>query len=165
MPGYVCIAMLEDPPYNLYLAATEDEPEDWCAELPLTSHLLCYEGFKDPNSIVKKCIKQLKAEGIEAKTDKAFPAQPYDVIRVFIEVRDSALRKNKVVIGATSTSRTTKLEDADAVIQVSEDEAEIARMIAEAAYWLAEKRNFQPGFEQEDWAAAKAEVMDKLKSR
>ncbi len=35
-------------------------------------------------------------------------------------------------------------------------------MVAEAAYYLAEKRNFQPGHEQEDWATAAAEVMAKL---
>ncbi len=39
------------------------------------------------------------------------------------------------------------------------DAEEIEHMIAEAAYYLAEKRNFAPGFEKEDWAAATAEVM------
>ncbi len=42
------------------------------------------------------------------------------------------------------------------------DQAEIDRMIAEAAYYLAEKRNFAPGFEEEDWAAARAEVEARL---
>jgi hypothetical protein len=36
-------------------------------------------------------------------------------------------------------------------------------MIAEAAYYLAEKRNFQPGFEEEDWATATAGVLEKLR--
>ena len=40
---------------------------------------------------------------------------------------------------------------------------EIERMISEAAYYLAEKRNFESGFEQEDWETAKAEVLEKLK--
>lgn len=43
------------------------------------------------------------------------------------------------------------------------DQAEIDRMIAEAAYYLAEKRNFQPGFEKEDWETATEEVMAKLR--
>lgn len=43
------------------------------------------------------------------------------------------------------------------------EQAEIDRMIAEAAYYLAEKRNFQPGFEKEDWAVATAEVMARLR--
>jgi len=38
----------------------------------------------------------------------------------------------------------------------------IQKMIEEAAYYLAEKRNFEPGFEQEDWEAAKAAVMAQL---
>jgi hypothetical protein len=42
------------------------------------------------------------------------------------------------------------------------DHAEIGRMIAEAAYYLAEKRNFEPGHEAEDWAQATAEVMARL---
>lgn len=41
--------------------------------------------------------------------------------------------------------------------------AEIQHMIAEAAYYLAERRSFAPGFEQEDWATATAEVMAQLK--
>ncbi|MDD5035796.1 MAG: tetratricopeptide repeat protein [Methylococcaceae bacterium] len=97
MPGYVCIAMLEDPPYNLYLAATEEEPEEWCADLPLASHLLCYEGFIDPQAIQKQCVKQLKADGIEVKSGKAFAAQPHEVIRVFMSARDEALKNNQVV--------------------------------------------------------------------
>ena len=32
------------------------------------------------------------------------------------------------------------------------------QMIAEAAYLLAEKRSFQPGFEQWDWAQAAQEI-------
>jgi hypothetical protein len=42
------------------------------------------------------------------------------------------------------------------------DQAAIYRMIQEAAYYLAEKRNFAPGFEQEDWETAKAQVMERL---
>lgn len=33
-----------------------------------------------------------------------------------------------------------------------------SRMIAEAAYYLAERRGFEPGYEFEDWLAAEAEV-------
>jgi hypothetical protein len=33
-----------------------------------------------------------------------------------------------------------------------------SRMIAEAAYYMAERRGFEPGYEFEDWLAAEAEV-------
>ncbi|HET9044251.1 MAG TPA: DUF2934 domain-containing protein [Burkholderiales bacterium] len=33
-----------------------------------------------------------------------------------------------------------------------------SRMIAEAAYYIAERRGFEPGYEFEDWLAAEAEV-------
>jgi hypothetical protein len=36
------------------------------------------------------------------------------------------------------------------------------RMIAQAAYFRAEQRNFAPGHELEDWIAAEAEVDRKL---
>lgn len=42
------------------------------------------------------------------------------------------------------------------------DQQEIDRMIAEAAYYLAEKRNFASGWEQQDWETAKREVMARL---
>ena len=42
------------------------------------------------------------------------------------------------------------------------DEAEIRSMIAEAAYYRAEKRGFMPGAEDEDWCAAEAEVRSRL---
>jgi hypothetical protein len=37
-----------------------------------------------------------------------------------------------------------------------------AALIAEAAYFRAEKRGFAPGFETEDWLAAEAEVDARL---
>ncbi|NBS16827.1 MAG: DUF2934 domain-containing protein [Gammaproteobacteria bacterium] len=35
-------------------------------------------------------------------------------------------------------------------------------MVAVAAYFLAEKRQFAPGFEEQDWLAAKAQIMAQL---
>lgn len=43
------------------------------------------------------------------------------------------------------------------------DEGEIHRMIAEAAYYRAQKRSFAPGLEDEDWRAAELEVRDSLR--
>ncbi|MDD5296950.1 MAG: DUF2934 domain-containing protein [Rhodocyclaceae bacterium] len=37
------------------------------------------------------------------------------------------------------------------------------RHVSEAAYYLAERRGFAPGFEHEDWVRAEAEVAAKLK--
>lgn len=36
------------------------------------------------------------------------------------------------------------------------------RLIAEAAYFRAERRGFQPGFESQDWEEAEAEVDARL---
>jgi hypothetical protein len=42
------------------------------------------------------------------------------------------------------------------------DPEQRAALIAEAAYFRAERRNFAPGHETEDWLAAEAEVDAKL---
>ncbi len=97
MTGYICIAMLEDPPYNLIVAATANEPKDWCATLPLPSHLLCFKAFKNSDIIFKQFIQRLKANEVSVKTDKAFPAQPHEVIRVFNQVRDEAISGQQTI--------------------------------------------------------------------
>jgi Protein of unknown function (DUF2934) len=67
-----------------------------------------------------------------------------------------------------------KLVPAPAVVSAaasalrSDSETEVApdersRMIAEAAYYAAERRGFEPGYELEDWLAAEAEVARDLK--
>lgn len=45
---------------------------------------------------------------------------------------------------------------------VEPSQAEIDGMIAEAAYYLAERRNFMPGFEAEDWELARAQVLGRI---
>jgi len=41
--------------------------------------------------------------------------------------------------------------------------AELYEMIAEAAYFRAQKRGFTPGAEAEDWLHAEAEVMERVR--
>ena len=43
------------------------------------------------------------------------------------------------------------------------NEMELRAWIEQAAYYRAEKRGFQPGSEVEDWVAAEAEVMARLR--
>jgi hypothetical protein len=38
------------------------------------------------------------------------------------------------------------------------DEANVSALIAECAYYKAERRGFQPGYELDDWLAAEREV-------
>lgn len=42
--------------------------------------------------------------------------------------------------------------------------AQIQAWIAEAAYYRAERRGFEPGGETEDWLAAEAEVMARMRA-
>jgi hypothetical protein len=41
--------------------------------------------------------------------------------------------------------------------------AELYEMIAEAAYYRAQKRGFTPGLEADDWVQAEAEVMERVR--
>lgn len=41
--------------------------------------------------------------------------------------------------------------------------AEMYEMIAEAAYYRAQKRGFTPGLEAQDWVDAEAEVMERVR--
>lgn len=110
MKGYLCIAMLEDPPYNIILAATEAEPEDWVETLPLPSHLILSELFQDVNEIKQQFIKNLQSEGIAAASNKAFSAQIHEVLHVYQQVRDKvkfgdiANESERYVKAKTSTS-------------------------------------------------------------
>jgi hypothetical protein len=44
------------------------------------------------------------------------------------------------------------------------DQGAIERMVAEAAYYLAEKRAFAPGFEEQDWQAAREQIEARLRA-
>jgi hypothetical protein len=44
------------------------------------------------------------------------------------------------------------------------DQGAIDCMVAEAAYYLAEKRAFAPGFEEQDWQAAREQIEAQLRA-
>jgi hypothetical protein len=44
------------------------------------------------------------------------------------------------------------------------DQGAIDAMVAEAAYYLAEKRCFAPGFEEQDWQAARQQIEAQLRA-
>ena len=44
------------------------------------------------------------------------------------------------------------------------DQSVIDGMVAEAAYYLAEKRAFAPGFEEQDWQAAREQIEAQLRA-
>ena len=46
--------------------------------------------------------------------------------------------------------------------QASRSSAELQALIAEAAYYRAERRGFAPGQEVEDWLDAEKEVMERV---
>jgi hypothetical protein len=68
----------------------------------------------------------------------------------------------KPVSGATPT-KPKAIQQKASSSQLPSQET-INQMVEEAAYYLAEQRNFAPGFEGEDWLTAKRQIMAQLVS-
>lgn len=85
--------------------------------------------------------------------------------------RRAAAPKAETAEAAPKRTRKPKAEAAPAEIQAEMVPAQASvmhheerlRHISEAAYYLAERRGFAPGFEHDDWVQAEAEVAEKLK--
>lgn len=63
----------------------------------------------------------------------------------------------------TSEQRKAPLQTNVRAAGFSDDE--LRGLIAETAYYKAQQRGFQPGYEQKDWLEAEAEVMNRLGMR
>ena len=50
----------------------------------------------------------------------------------------------------------------DTRVETSTSSEDTRRRIAEAAYFRAKERNFEPGHELEDWVEAESEVMGRI---
>ena len=61
---------------------------------------------------------------------------------------------------STSAQRAAPLSASNIRADASPDE--IRRLIAEAAYYRAMERGFEPGHELEDWVEAESEVMGRI---
>jgi len=76
-----------------------------------------------------------------------------------------ALESGKRVLrrGRTQDEKRDEAADArDAIAPHQASAEERQQMIAVAAYFLAQGRNFEPGHEVEDWLVAEAEIDEKL---
>lgn len=92
MAGFLCIAMIKRPPHLMIVGVTEYEPDVWAETLLLPSHLLCYEGFREPKIAEQLFLQQLSQMDIKAELNKPFRATPDEVIKTFITVRDEIIR-------------------------------------------------------------------------
>jgi hypothetical protein len=93
-----------------------------------------------------------KPKDIKLVLDKKHPA-----------MKKKSGKKNAVTqtAGAKSGKRRTEKGASDTVLTgVTLEEKH--RLIAEAAYYRAERRNFVPGYELEDWLGAEAEIEGKI---
>lgn len=94
------------------------------------------------------------------------PAAPLPPV---IELPDAAKNEAHTQAGAAATESRV-VDKAPGTVQITKsrlEQREIpsfsesrAARIAESAYWRAERRGFQPGYELEDWLHAEKEVDD-----
>ncbi len=75
----------------------------------------------------------------------------------------SASAKNPAARAASPRAPRKTTAQAAAVPQMP-DQGTIDRMVAEAAYYLAEKRAFAPGYEDQDWQAAREQIEAELRA-
>jgi hypothetical protein len=75
----------------------------------------------------------------------------------------SAGSKKPAARAASPRAPRKKIATAAAAPQMP-DQGAIDAMVAEAAYYLAEKRCFAPGFEEQDWQAARQQIEAQLRA-
>ena len=68
----------------------------------------------------------------------------------------------------TSKSKSTPVKSSssrkkEVPVHVAPSQEMINQMIEEAAYFLAERRHFAPGFEEQDWLEAKQQILTQIK--
>ena len=80
--------------------------------------------------------------------------------------KHKAVAKTRKPIPQQATTERTEPADSEQPDPASESVADPARqrMVAEAAYYRAQKRGFAPGAEAEDWLQAEAEVLEKVRA-
>ncbi|MFI3220304.1 MAG: tetratricopeptide repeat protein [Methylococcales bacterium] len=94
MAGFLCIAMMKEPPYQMMIGVTEYEPDVWADTLLSPCHLLYYESFSELETIQQQYLQYLRQTGIKAESDRYFTATPDEVIKAFVLVRDEFVRLN-----------------------------------------------------------------------
>jgi len=76
--------------------------------------------------------------------------------------RRRAPRKNNSTPRPDSEQRAAPISTPASNARADASPEEIRQLIAEAAYYRAKQRGFQPGHELEDWVQAESEVMRRV---
>lgn len=78
----------------------------------------------------------------------------------------TAATAGKKSVSKKNTSQPAASDSVVPALLTPPSQETINQMISEAAYYLAEKRQFAPGFEEQDWREAKVQILTQLaKSR
>ena len=81
---------------------------------------------------------------------------------IAVSMRGRAAPRSRVEnVGAVAPATGNTVVSATAVPVASDATAERQAMIAEAAYYIAERRGFEPGHDLEDWLCAEREMNSK----
>lgn len=119
MNKYICIGLLEDPPYNVIIDSTDLDPQEWVNNLSLKSHLIGYNSFRDAEKIINKIFNSLEAEGISASRNKFFSCPTYKLVNSFIKARDEEIREHIIKANSGNQNDVSKLPDTPADFKVN----------------------------------------------
>ncbi|MDP3837328.1 MAG: tetratricopeptide repeat protein, partial [Methylococcales bacterium] len=150
--------MMKKSPYLMMVGVTEYEPDVWAETLLFPSHLLYYEGFREPKAIENQYLQHLKLLGIRAESGMAFVAAPDEVIKAFMTVRDAAIQlQNQEQNTATVTvddefaefyedSEADIIQDEGEQLYHQAKECEFASVEAFHLYKQAAQLDYQPAY-------------------
>lgn len=101
-----------------------------------------------------------------AKKFNSFSAQQESKVRVQSETTRKVNGKSNNYGSAKSHQFKESIKfDSDFETEAQDSESSVREMIAQAAYYLAEQRGFDPAHQLDDWLQAEAEVSSRLYSR
>ena len=75
----------------------------------------------------------------------------------------SATPKTSKPKSTPAKSSASRKKEVPVPVHVAPSQEMINQMIEEAAYFLAEKRHFAPGFDEQDWLEAKRQILAQIK--
>jgi hypothetical protein len=108
----------------------------------------------------RKITKTVEAPVASTDTEVKKPRRAAAPKAEMAEAAPKRARKPKAEVEVAKPEVVAEMVPAQASVMHHEERL---RHISEAAYYLAERRGFAPGFEHDDWVQAESDVSEKLK--
>ena len=116
----------------------------------------------------KRVSKAKAAPKAEAPLSEAAIAAAIASVKAPATPKKTGTKSAAPTAPKTSKSKSTPVKSSasrkkEVPVHVAPSQEMINQMIEEAAYFLAEKRHFAPGFDEQDWLEAKRQILAQIK--